>query len=214
MRAAIARKLQEILRQALQRDPNSSPAHFYLALALNQLPTLPEALRASGARHQDRSQRCQRPRTDRQRSDPGRAGPPTVSDMFAMPCGSARAIPVMPVWLEFAGNGELELNNYPEAIAMFQRSIAPRGYPRSWAGLAAAHALAGSPDEAHRIADKLKTFAPTSAMRRWPGSSAVTMDRGSAKVWFSLLPCRRRERCWRNLNATLKQRLRGTGWRS
>jgi tetratricopeptide (TPR) repeat protein len=69
--------------------------------------------------------------------------------------------PIMPVWLEFAGNGELELNNYPEAIAMFQRSIALNaGYPRSWAGLAAAYALTGSPDEAHRVAEKLKTFAP------------------------------------------------------
>jgi hypothetical protein len=44
---------------------------------------------------------------------------------------------------------------------MFQRSITLNaGYPRSWAGLAAAYALAGSPDEAHHVADKLKTFAP------------------------------------------------------
>ncbi len=69
--------------------------------------------------------------------------------------------PIMPVWLEFAGNGELELNNYPEAIAMFQRSIALNpGYPRSWAGLVAAYALAGNPEEARRFAEKLKTFAP------------------------------------------------------
>ena len=67
----------------------------------------------------------------------------------------------MPVWLEFAGNAELELNNYSEAVATFQRSIALNpGYPRSWAGLVAAHALAGKQDEARRLAEKLKAFAP------------------------------------------------------
>jgi len=69
--------------------------------------------------------------------------------------------PIMPVWLEFAGNGELELNHYPEAIAMFERSIALNpGYPRSWAGLVAAHALAGESAEARSAAEKLKAFAP------------------------------------------------------
>jgi len=47
----------------------------------------------------------------------------------------------------------------PEPIAMFQLSIALNpGYLRSWAGLACL--LAGEPDEARRVAEKLKTFAP------------------------------------------------------
>ena len=67
----------------------------------------------------------------------------------------------MPVWLEFAGNAELELGNYSEAIGMFQRSIALNpGYPRGWAGLVAAYALAGEAEQAHVYAERLKDFAP------------------------------------------------------
>ena len=69
--------------------------------------------------------------------------------------------PIMPVWLEFAGNAELELGDYHEAIAMFERSIAVNpGYPRGWAGLVAAYALANQPADARRAAAKLRTFAP------------------------------------------------------
>jgi tetratricopeptide (TPR) repeat protein len=69
--------------------------------------------------------------------------------------------PIMPVWLEFAGNAQLELGDYREAIALFNRSIAINpGYPRSWAGLVAAYALANEPAEARRVAAKLRTFAP------------------------------------------------------
>ncbi len=153
-------KAEEILRQVLNRDPSSSPAHFYLALALNVLPTLPEARehleRAIKIDPSDASAHAQ---IGNGLIRSGRPADGLEHVRYAMRLSPRD--PVMPVWLEFAGNGELELNNYPEAIAMFQRSIALNaGYPRSWAGLAAAHALAGSPDEAHRIADKLKTFAP------------------------------------------------------
>jgi tetratricopeptide (TPR) repeat protein len=69
--------------------------------------------------------------------------------------------PIMPVWLEFAGNAELELKDFAAAIDYFRRSteINP-GYPRGWAGLVAAHALAGHEAEAHRYAEKLMAFAP------------------------------------------------------
>ena len=70
--------------------------------------------------------------------------------------------PIMPVWLEFAGNAELELKDYPAAIEYFRRSTELNpGYPRGWAGLVAAHALAGHEDDVRRYAAKLKTFAPT-----------------------------------------------------
>jgi DNA-binding SARP family transcriptional activator/TolB-like protein/Flp pilus assembly protein TadD len=153
-------KAEEILRQVLNRDPNSSPAHFYLALALNGLPTLPEALehleRAIKIDPSDASAHAQ---IGNGLIRSGRPAEGLQHVRYAMRLSPRD--PIMPVWLEFAGNGELELNNYPEAIAIFQRSIALNsGYPRSWAGLAAAYALAGSPDDAHRVADKLKTFAP------------------------------------------------------
>ena len=153
-------KAEETLRQVLNRDPNSSQAHFYLALALNRLPTLPEALehleRAIKIDPSDASAHAQ---IGNGLIRSGRPAEGLGHVRYAMRLSPRD--PIMPVWLEFAGNGELELNNYPEAIAMFQRSIALNaGYPRSWAGLAAAYALTGSPDEAHRVAEKLKTFAP------------------------------------------------------
>jgi DNA-binding SARP family transcriptional activator/TolB-like protein len=153
-------KAQEILRQALNRDPNSSQAHFFLALALNQLPTLPEALE-----HLERAIKID-PSDASAHAQIGngliRSGRPAEGrDYVRYAMLLSPRDPVMPVWLEFAGNAELELNNYSEAVATFQRSIALNpGYPRSWAGLVAAHALAGKQDEARRFAEKLRTFAP------------------------------------------------------
>nr|WP_298878179.1 tetratricopeptide repeat protein [uncultured Bradyrhizobium sp.] len=70
--------------------------------------------------------------------------------------------PIMPIWLEFAGNGELELKRYQEAITLFKRSVAlnPR-YPRGWAGLTAAYALEGEVEQSHRMAERLRMFAPS-----------------------------------------------------
>jgi len=69
--------------------------------------------------------------------------------------------PTMAVYLEMAGNAELELGHYEEAIENFHRSTMLKpGYPRGWAGLAAAHALAGHDNEARGDAEKLKSFAP------------------------------------------------------
>ena len=69
--------------------------------------------------------------------------------------------PIMPVWLEFAGNAELELRNYPAAIVNFSRAVALNpGYPRSWAGLVAAHALAGHDSETRSFSEKLRALSP------------------------------------------------------
>jgi TolB-like protein/Tfp pilus assembly protein PilF len=154
------KKAEEILRQVLNRDPNSSQAHFYLALALNKLPTLPEALehleRATSIDPSDASAHAQ---IGNALIRSGRPADGLKHVHYAMRLSPRD--PVMPVWLEFAGNGELELNNTAEAAAMFQHSIALNpGYPRSWAGLAAAQALAGKPVEARHTAEKLKDFAP------------------------------------------------------
>jgi predicted Zn-dependent protease len=69
----------------------------------------------------------------------------------------------MAVFLEMAGNAELELGHYGEATEDFRRATILRpSYPRTWAGLAAAHALAGRTVEARDAARKLKTLASTS----------------------------------------------------
>jgi len=73
--------------------------------------------------------------------------------------------PNLSYWLQFVGNAELQLNNYPQAIDNYRRSTTmnPR-YPRSLAGLAAAHALSGNLAEARVYADKLK--------EQWPDLTA------------------------------------------
>jgi TolB-like protein len=154
-------KAEAILRKVLARDPDSSQAHFYLALALNKLPTLPEAME-----HLERAIRID-PSDASAHAQIGnaliRSGKPAEGlehVRYAMRLSPRD--PGMPIWLEFAGNAELELGDYPEAITMFERSIAINsGYPRSWAGLVAAYALANQPAEAQRAAVKLKTFAPS-----------------------------------------------------
>jgi TolB-like protein/DNA-binding SARP family transcriptional activator/cytochrome c-type biogenesis protein CcmH/NrfG len=70
--------------------------------------------------------------------------------------------PVLPIWLEMAGAAELELGHYQQAIEYFQRSIAiAPTYPRPWAGLVAAQALAGDLESSRRSADELRKSAPT-----------------------------------------------------
>jgi tetratricopeptide (TPR) repeat protein len=154
-------KAEAILRKVLVRDPDSSQAHFYLALALNKLPTLPEAMehleRAIKIDPSDASAHAQ---IGNALIRSGKSADGLEHVQYAMRLSPRD--PIMPVWLEFVGNAQLELGDYPEAIAMFERSIAINsGYPRSWAGLVAAYALANQPADAQRAAVKLKTFAPT-----------------------------------------------------
>src|SRR6202022_4000506 len=57
--------------------------------------------------------------------------------------------PNLAYWLDFAGQAELELGHDQGAIDHFRRSAALNpAYQRSWAGLAATHALMGHLDEA------------------------------------------------------------------
>jgi DNA-binding SARP family transcriptional activator/TolB-like protein/Tfp pilus assembly protein PilF len=151
---------ERILRQVLVRDPESSQAHFYLALALNRLPTLPEALEhLERAIRIDPSDASAHAQIGNGLIRSGRVLQGLEHVRYAMLLSPRD--PIMPVWLEFAGNAELELGDYREAITMFEHSIALNsGYPRSWAGLVAAYALANQPAEARRFAAKLRTFAP------------------------------------------------------
>ena len=69
--------------------------------------------------------------------------------------------PTMAIWLEFAGATELELSHYQEAIEYFRRSIAiAPAYPRPWAGLVAAQALAGDMVAARGSVDQLRKSSP------------------------------------------------------
>jgi tetratricopeptide (TPR) repeat protein len=71
--------------------------------------------------------------------------------------------PNLSYWYEFVGAAELALDRHDKAIENFGRSNAINpGYPRSLAGLAAAHALAGNLPEARQHADRLRTLAQQS----------------------------------------------------
>jgi DNA-binding SARP family transcriptional activator/TolB-like protein/Flp pilus assembly protein TadD len=69
--------------------------------------------------------------------------------------------PARSMWLEFACNSELELGRLQGAIDDCSHSVALNPtYGRSWAGLAAAHALSGNAEQAGRAADKLRALEP------------------------------------------------------
>jgi tetratricopeptide (TPR) repeat protein len=69
--------------------------------------------------------------------------------------------PALPIWYEFLGNAQLGTTHYKDAIDSFARSasLAP-SYPRAWAGLVAAHALAGDTEKARAGLDKLTALVP------------------------------------------------------
>jgi DNA-binding SARP family transcriptional activator/TolB-like protein/Tfp pilus assembly protein PilF len=151
----------KILRDVLARDPNSSAANSYLGLALNKLPTLPEAMkhlqRAVDINPSDASAYAQIGNAQIRSGKPAEG---LENVRYAMQLSPRD--PIMPVWLEFAGNAELELNHYDEAISYFRHSIALNsGYPRSWAGLVAAEALAGQSQDARDALGRLRAFAPS-----------------------------------------------------
>lgn len=150
----------KILRDVLARDPNSSTANGYLGLALNKLPTLPESMkylqRALDINPSDASAYAQIGNAQIRSGKPAEG---LENVRYAMQLSPRD--PIMPVWLEFAGNAELELKHYDEAIDYFRSSIALNsGYPRSWAGLVAATALSGQSKDARVALERLKTFAP------------------------------------------------------
>ena len=153
-------KAEHILREAVRRDPRSSDAEFYLGLSLNLLPTLPEALQHfARAIALDPSNASAHGQIGNGLIRSGQLHEGLAHVRYAMRLSPRD--PIMPIWLEFAGNAELELRNYPAAIALFTRSTELNSdYPRSWAGLVAAHALAGNREEAQRYAERLKSFAP------------------------------------------------------
>ncbi len=149
-----------ILRQILKDAPDSSSAHYYLGLALNKLPTLPESME-----HLRRTIEIN-PSDASAYGQIGngliRSGKPAEGlDYVRYAMRLSPRDPVMPVWLEFAGNAELERGDYNAAIAYFQRSatLSPT-YPRALAGLVAAYALQGQKEASERLAEKLKQLAP------------------------------------------------------
>jgi tetratricopeptide (TPR) repeat protein len=150
----------EILQEAIRRRPNHGGAHFYMGLVHSARANLPEALesleRAVGF---NPSMASAHAHIGHVLARMGRADEGLEHLRYAMRLSPRD--PNLSYWLQFAGNAELQLNRYPQAIENYRRSTAmnPR-YPRSLAGLAAAHALSDNLDEARVYAEKLKQETP------------------------------------------------------
>jgi TolB-like protein/Tfp pilus assembly protein PilF len=156
-------KALEILRAALQRDPQSSTAYFYIGLALNSHATLPQSIEATRrAIELNPSHPSAYAHLGHGLSRMGRPAEGLEYIRYAMRLSPRD--PTMAVYLEMAGNAELELQHYDEAIENFHRAtVLKPGYPRAWAGLVAANALAGHDSEVRGYAEKLKTFSPNAS---------------------------------------------------
>ena len=153
-------KAQQILEEALRRNPYSSAANFYLGLATNLDATLPRAIelfkRSIDLNPSFPSAHAHVGHALVRTGHPAEGLPYIKYAMRLSPRD-----PTMTVFLEMAGHAELELNHHAAAIESFERAAALKpAYPRPWAGLAAAHALAGRMDEARDYARKLIALQP------------------------------------------------------
>jgi tetratricopeptide (TPR) repeat protein len=153
-------RASEILQEAIRRRPNHGGAHFYMGLVHSARGKLPEALESlERAVDFNPSMASAHAHVGHVLARMGRPDEGLEHLRYAMRLSPRD--PNLSYWLQFAGNAELQLNNYPQAIDNYRRSTTmnPR-YPRSLAGLAAAHALSGNLDEARIYAEKLKQESP------------------------------------------------------
>jgi predicted Zn-dependent protease len=73
-----------------------------------------------------------------------------------------------PHWLRFAGEAEIEMGHFQQAIALLRESylVNPR-YPFLLRSLAAANALSGNMDESRRFIAELNAVAPHISAERY-----------------------------------------------
>jgi TolB-like protein/Tfp pilus assembly protein PilF/DNA-binding SARP family transcriptional activator len=153
---------REILTGVLVRAPNNGAAPFYLGLVHGASGRLDDALAAfTRAVEINPSHASAHAHIGHALARMGRAPEGLEHLRYAMRLSPRD--PNLSYWYEFLGGAELALDHYDKAIENFGRSNAINpGYPRSLAGLAAAHALAGNIAEARKFADRLRTFAQQS----------------------------------------------------
>jgi len=153
-------KAQELLREAIRRQPNSSSAHFYLGLALKRRPTLEQSIEEmQRAIEFNPSFPAAHVHIGHSLALIGRPEEGIEHVKYGMRLSPRD--PTMGVFLDMAGDVELILNHLDAAIDDFRRSTGLNpAYPRAWAGLAAAYALIGRMEEARNCAEKLKALMP------------------------------------------------------
>ena len=154
-------KAREILNQAVEREPRNPNALFYLGLLLQGTGKVREALdlflKVTELNPSNAGAHAHVGHALARLGEPEKGIEYLRYAMRLSPKDTNLAI-----WHEFTGNAQLELSRYGDAIESFQRSaaMAPR-YPRPYAGLAAAHALAGNTANAQAAIEKLKAVATT-----------------------------------------------------
>ena len=154
-------RAREILNQAVEREPRNPNALFYLGLLLQGTGKVREALdlflKVTELNPSNAGAHAHVGHALARLGEPEKGIEYLRYAMRLSPKDTNLAI-----WHEFTGNAQLELSRYGDAIESFQRSaaMAPR-YPRPYAGLAAAYALAGDPVKAQAAIEKLKAVATT-----------------------------------------------------
>jgi len=158
--AAHLEKAQQILTEVLVRAPNNGVAPFYLGLVHGASGRLEDALASfRRAVENNPSHASAHAHIGHALARMERAAEGLEHLHYAVRLSPRD--PNLAYWHEFIGSAEMALGRYREAIAHFGKSASLNpGYPRSWAGLAAAQALAGDMEAARRHADKLRAFAP------------------------------------------------------
>ena len=153
-------RAREILLGIIERAPRHGGAHFYLGLVHGASGKPDEALAAfTWAIEENPSHTGAHAHIGNVLTRMGRAAEGLEHLRYAIRLSPRD--PNLAYWLDFVGRAELALSRHQAAIDSFRRSTALNpGSPRGWAGLAAAHALAGNMSEARVHADKLRAFAP------------------------------------------------------
>ena len=152
---------RDMLAQAVQREPHNPSALYQLGILLQGTGKVREALDLfRKVTELNPSNAGAHAHTGHALARLGEAEKGIEHIRYAMRLSPRDT--ALGIWHEFIGNAQLELSRYPDAIESFERSaaIAPR-YPRSRAGLAAAHALAGDTANAQAAIGKLKAVAAT-----------------------------------------------------
>jgi len=158
-------KAREIIMAVIRETPTISGAHHQLGIILQGSGKLKEAIEAfEQALEINPSSAGSHAHIGFALARMGRASDGLEHIRYAMRLSPKD--PSLAIWLEFAGSAELELDHYQAAIENFRRSIAlTPAYPRPWAGLVAAQALAGDVEASRISTDQLRTLAPNLTAR-------------------------------------------------
>jgi TolB-like protein len=114
-------KAREILDDVIRRSPRSATAYEYLGLALDRRSTLPQSLEAyEHAIEIDPSNASAHAHIGHNLVNLGRPVEGLAHIRYAMRLSPRD--PIMPIWFEFVGNAELELNRIDQAVENFRRS--------------------------------------------------------------------------------------------